>query len=94
MTGRLERDTGDGAWRRAGPYEFVHPSGWTITNRIIRRRPVWTLQHGYRSEGGFPSPSDAMKRHEQLIGSVYGAQGSNVSALFKTVVEPIKHGHP
>lgn len=68
MLGCLERDVGDGAWRRAGPYVFVHPSGWTITNRIIRRRPVWTLQQGHRSEGGFLSPCDAMRRHDRLVG--------------------------
>lgn len=68
MTGCWERDVSNGAWRRVGPYEFVHPSGWTITNRIIRRRPVWTLQNGFRPEGGFLSPCDAMKRHEQLGG--------------------------
>lgn len=53
MTGCLEPDAGNGAWCRVGPYEFVHPSGWTITNRTMRRRLVWTLQNGYRSEGGF-----------------------------------------
>lgn len=36
MTGCLE--PGEGAWHRVGPYEFVHPSGWTIANRIIRRK--------------------------------------------------------
>ena len=66
MADRLE--PGDVAWRRVGPYEFVHPSGWTITNRIIRRKPVWTLQNGYRSEGGFLSPSDAMTLRDQLGG--------------------------
>lgn len=75
-----ERGAGHDAWRRAGPYEFVHPSGWTITNRIVRRRPVWTLQRGYRSEGGFLLPSDAMERHDQLIGDMLHAKGSNISA--------------
>lgn len=72
MADRLE--PGDVAWRRVGPYEFVHPSGWTITNRIIRRKPVWTLQNGYRSEGGFLSPCDAMKRHDQLVDDSYNTQ--------------------
>lgn len=74
MTGCLDLNAGDGAWRRISPYEFVHSSGWTITNRIIQRRSVWMLQHGDRSEGGFPSPSDAMTRHGQLVGSSRSTQ--------------------
>jgi hypothetical protein len=68
MADHTERGFGDIEWNRVGPYEFVHPSGWTITNRIIRRRPVWTLRYGYRSEGSFPSPAAAMARHGALIG--------------------------
>ncbi|EIF32280.1 hypothetical protein BCh11DRAFT_07869 [Burkholderia sp. Ch1-1] len=66
MKKNADRHTTDDRWHRTGPYEFSHPDGWTITNRIIRRRPVWTLQLGYRSEGAFPSPAEAMKRHAQL----------------------------
>lgn len=66
MPHRNDRHSADDRWRRSGPYEFAHPDGWTITNRIIRRRSVWTLQNGYRSEGGFPSPAEAMQRHAQI----------------------------
>lgn len=68
MTDANENKDGAEQWRRVGPYEFVHASGWTITNQIVRRKPVWTLQCGYRSEGGFPSPDAAMKRHREMTG--------------------------
>lgn len=66
MNSSVSRLGTNNRWCRVGPYEFTHPDGWTITNRIVRRKPVWTLQLGYRSEGSFPSPADAMERHAQL----------------------------
>ncbi|WP_155626596.1 hypothetical protein [Burkholderia vietnamiensis] len=68
MTNNADRHVTDDHWHRIGPYQFAHTSGWTITNRIIRRRPVWTLQLGKRSEGAFLSPADAMKRHAEITG--------------------------
>lgn len=68
MIGQSENEDCVAQWCRVEPYELVHPSGWTIANRIIRRKPVWTLQYGYRSEGRFPSPDAAMNRHRELTG--------------------------
>lgn len=66
MTANSTRNTHSDGWHRAGPYEFVHVTGWTITNRIVRRKSVWTLQLDRRAEGNFPTPEAAMTRHAEL----------------------------
>jgi hypothetical protein len=53
-------------WIRPGPYEFHHPSGWTIVNRIIHGKPLWVLQSGTRTDGAFRTPVAAMQRHAEL----------------------------
>jgi hypothetical protein len=61
------QDTDADDWQRAGPYEFVHVTGWTITNRIVNGKSVWALQLGRRTEGNFSSPQGAMGRHAALV---------------------------
>ncbi|KAA0073156.1 hypothetical protein CIW54_27965 (plasmid) [Paraburkholderia sp. T12-10] len=67
MPGSKSRETHTDGWCRNGPYEFVHVTGWTISNCIVSRKSVWTLMHGRRTEGNFPRPEDAMARHASLV---------------------------
>lgn len=66
MTANSTHKTHSDGWHRAGPYEFVHVTGWTITNRIVHRKSVWSLQLDRRAEGNFLTPESAMARHAEL----------------------------
>lgn len=61
-------------WRCTGPYEYVHPAGWTIANRIIRAKSVWLLRQAGAERGSFRSADDAMRRHAELSG--YSAEAT------------------
>jgi hypothetical protein len=54
-------------WAQRGPYEYVHPDGWTIVNCIISGRSVWRLRHGDADQGTFSSAAAAMVRHAELL---------------------------
>jgi hypothetical protein len=53
-------------WESKGPYEFVHPTGWTITNRILSAKSVWVLHRADAGHGNFKSADDAKRRHAEL----------------------------
>lgn len=52
-------------WQCAGPYEYVHPSGWTITNYIIAAKPVWLLRQGGAERGSFECVEQAKRRYDE-----------------------------
>lgn len=50
-------------WESTGPYGFTHPTGWSITNRIIGEKSVWQLQQADTAHGNFKSADDAKRWH-------------------------------
>lgn len=57
---------GTDVWTSNGPYEFVHPTGWTITNYIIRSKSVWKLKNGSTEQGSYKSAEEAKRQHAAI----------------------------
>ncbi|MEX3606296.1 MAG: hypothetical protein VB142_08330 [Burkholderia sp.] len=69
MNGKKAYEIDTDGWRRTGPYEFVHPAGWTITNHIIRAKSVWLLRQAAAEHGNYKSADEARRRHAELSGT-------------------------
>ncbi len=66
MNSKKPPETTIDGWESASPYEFVHPTGWTITNRILSAKSVWVLHRADVGHGNFKSADDAKRRHAEL----------------------------
>jgi hypothetical protein len=68
MSGKKTCEIDTDAWQCAGPYEFVHSVGWTITNEILRAKLVWLLRQVAAEHGNLKSADEATRRYAELSG--------------------------
>ncbi len=59
-----ETDTDE--WQWSGPYDFIHPAGWTITNSMVNGKSVWILRPATYERGNYKSADEAKRRHAEL----------------------------